>query len=92
MKTYNCEPQKKTNRLYQFINTNLVGSINSIDFSSTKYFFIFTNNATRMIEMYTKIKISDWLKCLKTYYSICYIKLKEAYPIERLKSDYESEL
>ncbi len=42
--------------------------------------------------MYTGTKKSDWLKCLKTYHSLCRTRSKEAHPIERLRSDYGSEL
>lgn len=42
--------------------------------------------------MYIKTKKSDWLKCLKIYYSLYTIKSKENHLIERLKSDYRSEL
>lgn len=71
---------------------DLVSPINPISFSGKKYFFIFTDNATRMIETYTRAKKSDWLKYLKTYYSLCRIRSKEAHSIERLRLNYGSEL
>ena len=91
-KTYNREPQKRADQPYLFVHTDLVGPINPIRFSSQKYFFTFTDNATRMTETYTGTKKSDWLKCLKTYHSLCRTRSKEAYPIEKLRSDYGSEL
>lgn len=48
---------KQTNRTNLYID--LIGSINPIGFSGEKYFFIFTNNAIRMIEMYIGAKKSD---------------------------------
>lgn len=90
--TYNRDPQKRSNRPYQFVHTDLVGPINPIGFSGEKYFFTFTDDATRMTETYTGTKKSDWLKCLKTYHSLCRTRSKETHPIERLRSDYGSEL
>lgn len=45
-----------------------------------------------MIETYIGIKKSDWLKYLKTYYSQYRTRLKEVYPMEKLKSDNKLEL
>ena len=45
-----------------------------------------------MTETYTGTKKSNWLKCLKIYHSLCRTRLKENHLIERLRSDYGSEL
>lgn len=91
-KSYNCDSQKHSNRLYQFIYIDLVGPINSINFVGEKYFIIFTDNTTRMTETYIKTKKSNWLKYLKIYHSLCRTKSKKPHLIERLRSDYRSEL
>ena len=74
------------------MHTDLVGPINPVGFSGERYFFMFTDDATRMTDTYTGIKKSDWLKCLKAYHSLCKTRSKDDHPIERLRSDYESEL
>ena len=91
-KTYHRDPQKRSSKPYQFVHTDLVGPINPVGFSGEKYFFTFTDDATRMTETYTGTKKSDWLKCLKIYHSLCRTRSKEDHPIERLRSDYGSEL
>lgn len=91
-KVYNREPQKRAQRPYQLIHTDLVDPIKLIGFSGEHYFFIFTNDCTRMTETYTGSKKSDWLKCLKTYHSLYRTRSKEEHPIECLRSDYGSEL
>lgn len=45
-----------------------------------------------MSEMYIETKKSNWLKCLKIYYSLCRTGSNEDHLIERLRSDYGSEL
>ena len=91
-KTYCRDPQKRSERPYQFIHTDLVGPINPVGFSDERYFFTFTDDATRMTDTYTGTKKSDWLKCLKAYHSLCRTRSKNDHPIERLRSDYGSEL
>ena len=91
-KTYHQDSRKRSSKPYQFVHTDLVGPINHVAFSGEKYFFIFTDNTTRMTETYTGTKKSDWLKCLKIYHSLCRTRSKEDHPIERLRSDYGSEL
>ena len=91
-KIYNHQPQKRLDWPYQFVYTDLVSFINLIGFSSEKYFFIFTNDVIRKTKTYTGIKKSDWLKCLKTYHSLCRTKSKEPYPIKSLRSDYRLKL
>lgn len=91
-KVYNREPQKRAQRPYQFIHTDLVGPIKPVGFSGERYFFTFTDDCTRLTETYTGTKKSDWLKCLKTYHSLCKTRSKEEHPVERLRSDYGSEL
>lgn len=92
IKIYNHESQKQADQLYQFVYTDLVGPINSINFSGKKYFLTFTNNTTRMIEIYMGIKKSNWLKYLKIYHSLCRIGSKKVHPIEWLRSNYRSKL
>ena len=45
-----------------------------------------------MTETYTGTKKSDWLKCLKIYHNLYRTRSKEDHSIERLRSDYGSEL
>ena len=91
-KVYNREPKKRAQRPYQFVHTDLVGPIKPLGFSGERYFFTFTDDCTRLTETYTASKKSDWLKCLKTYHSLCRTRSKEEHPIERLRSDYGAEL
>ena len=76
-KVFNREPQKRSQQPYQFIHTDLVGPINSVRFSGEQYFFTFTDNCTRYMETYTGLKKSDWLRCLKTFHSLCRIRSKQ---------------
>lgn len=92
IKTYNQSPQKRAKRAYQYIHTDLVGPINPIGFRGEHYFFTFTNHFLRYIETYTGSNKSDWFKCLKAFHSLCKNRSKERRPVERLRSDYSSEL
>lgn len=76
----------------EFVHTDLVGPIKPVAFAGERYFFTFTDDCTRMTETYTGTEKSDWLRCLKTYHSLCRTRSKEEHPIERLRSDYGSEL
>lgn len=49
-KVYNREPQKRAQRPYQFVHTDVVGPINPIGFSGKRYFFTFTDDCTRLTE------------------------------------------
>lgn len=91
-KIYNREPQSRAKCPYQFIHIDLIGPISPIGFVGERYFFTFTNDCTRMTETYTGTRKSDWLKCLKTYHSLYRTRSKEKHTIERLQSDYSSEL
>lgn len=91
-KVYNRGPQKRVQRPYQLVHTDLVGPIKPIGFAGERYFFTFTDDCTRMTDTYTGSKKSDWLKCLKNYHSLCRTRSREEHPIEGLRSDYGSEL
>lgn len=91
-KIYNCQPQDWAQQQYQFVYINFIGPINPVSFGRECYFFIFTDDYTRITEIYTGTKKNNWLRCLKTYYSLCRIWSKHQYLIERLRSDYGSEL
>lgn len=66
-KQYNCTPQQRATKPYQFIHTDLVGPITPIGFGGERYFFTFTNDYTRITETYTAKRKSEWLKCLKAF-------------------------
>ncbi len=91
-KVYNRDPKKRSQQPYQFIHTDLVGPINPVRFSGKRHFFTFTDDCTRYTEIYTGSKKNNWLECLKTFHSLCRTRLKQAHPIETLRSDYGSEL
>lgn len=92
-KIYNRqEPQKRAKAPFQFIHTDLVGPINPVGFGGEKYFFTFTDDFTRYTETYTGAKKSDWFSCLKTFYNLCKTRSQKERPVERLRSDYGSEL
>lgn len=88
IKTYYQNPQKQSSKLYQFLHTNLIRLINLISFLYKKYFFTFTDNATKIIETYIKTKKNNWLKYLTIYHSLCRTKSKKNHLIEKLRSDY----
>lgn len=87
-KVYNQKSQKYVQRPYQQIHADLVSLIKPIGFSEKRYFFTFTNDCTKMTEIYIGSRKSDWLKCLKTYYRLCKTRSKEEHPIKHLQSDY----
>ncbi len=92
-KTYNRhEPQKQANTAYQIIHTDLVGTINLIGFGGERYFFTFTDDFTRYTEVYTRVQKSDCFECLKAFYNLCRTWLQKKRPVERIQSDYGSEL
>ncbi len=92
-KTYNRhEPQKQASTAYQFIYTDLVGPINPISFGGGRNFFTFTDDFTRYTEVYTGVQKSDWFKCLKAFYNLCRTRSQKERPVERIRSDYGSEL
>ena len=79
-KIYCRDPQKRAERPYQYIHTDLVGPINPIGFAGERYFFTFTDDATRMTDTYTGTRKSDWLKCLKAYHRLCRTRSKNNHP------------
>ena len=91
-KIYNRESQKRSQQPYQFIRTDLMGTINHVGFAGEQYFFTFTDDCTRYTETYTGLNKSNWLKCLKGFHSLWHTRSKQNHPIERLRSDYGSEL
>lgn len=92
-KIYNRHnPQKRANEAYQFIHTDLVGPINPVRFGGEKYFFTFTDDFTLYTEVYTGTHKSEWFECLKIFYNLCKTWSHKERPVERLRSDYGSEL
>lgn len=92
IKIYNQELQKRFQQPYQFIYTDLAGLINYVGSAGKRQFFTFTNNCTWYIKMYTDSKKSGQPKCFKAFYSSYCTRSKQNHPIERLQSDYGSEL
>lgn len=91
-KQYNRAPQQRAERPYQFVHTDLVGPITPIGFGAERYFFTFTDDYTRITEMYTAKRKSEWLKSLKAFYNLIRTRTGLDRPIQRLRSDYGSEL
>ncbi len=91
-KHYNFTPKERAKRPYQFIQTGLVGPINPMRFRAERYFFTFTDDNTRITETYTRRRKSKWLKSLKVFYNLVRTCKGLDRPIERLRSDYSSEL
>lgn len=91
-KVYNREPKKHVQQSYQFVHIDFVGLMSLISFSDEQYFFTFIDDCTKLMETYIANKKSDWLKCLKTYHSLCRTSSKEEHLIKRLKSDYGAKL
>ena len=89
---YNREPKRRAQKPYQLIHTDLVGLVKSIGFFGECYFFTFTNDCTRMTDIYISTKKSHWLKCLKSYHSLYKTWSKEEHSIKCLQSDYGSKL
>lgn len=61
-------------------------------FAAERCFFMFTNDNTRIMETYTGRQKSKWLKSLKVFYNFICTCTSLDRPIERLRSDYGSEL
>ncbi len=91
-KHYNRTPQDRAKRAYQFVYINLVGPITPIGFGAERYFFTFTDDHMRITETYTGKRKSEWLKSLKAFYNLVRTRTGLEQPIERLRSDYGSEL
>ncbi len=91
-KQYNRTPQEKAKRPYQFVHTDLVSPITPVGFGAERYFFTFTDNHTRITETYIRRQKSKWLKSLKAFYNLVRIRTGLDRPMERLRSDYGSEL
>lgn len=91
-KHYNRAPQQRAERPYQFVHTDLVGPITPIGFGAERYFFTFTDDYTRITETYTAKRKSEWLKSLKAFYNLIRTRTGLERPIQRLRSDYGSEL
>ncbi len=87
-KYYNCMPKKRAKRPYQFIHTDRVGPITSVEFGAKRYFFTFTDDKPRITEIYTGKRKSEWLKSLKAFYELDRICICLDRPIEKLRSDY----
>ena len=91
-KQYNRTPQERAKRPYQFVHTDLVWSITPMGFGAERYFFTFTDDNTHIKENYTGRRKSEWLKSLKAFYNLVRLCTGLDRPIERLRSDYSSEL
>lgn len=91
-KHYNRTPRERAKRPYQFIHTDLVGPITPVGFGAQRYFFTFTDDHTRITETYTGRRKSEWLKSVKAFYNLVRTRTGLDQPIERLRSDYGSEL
>lgn len=50
---------KAIKKLNQFVYKDLIRSINLVGFLSKRYFFMFTDNVTKMTEIYTEIKTNN---------------------------------
>ncbi len=92
IKVYNCSPQERAKRPYQFIHIDLVRPISPESFGEEQYFFTFTDDYTRHTETFTGTQKSEWFKCLKKFYNLAKTRSRESQPTEQLRSDYSSEL
>lgn len=61
-------------------------------FGTERYFFTFIDDHTHIIETYIGKRKSKWLKSLKAFYNLVRIYIGLEWLIERLQSDYNSEL
>lgn len=77
---------------YLEISTDLVGPITLHGFLGEKYFFTFTDGATRETETYTGYEKSKWFEHLKTYYARAQtVSLKDR-PVHVIRTDFGTEL
>lgn len=74
------------------IHTDLVGPITPRGFSGEKYFFTFTDGATRETETYTGKEKSEWFSHLKIYYARAQTVSQRERPIHLIRTDFGSEL
>lgn len=83
-KHYNCTSQERAKRAYQFIHIDLFGPITPMGFGAERYFFMFTNDHTRITETYTGKWKSEWLISLKAFYNLVRTRTDLERPMERL--------
>ena len=91
-KQYNRIPRPRPATKYLEIHTDLVGPITPHGFQGEKYFFTFTDGATRETESYTGTEKREWLQHLQTYYARAQTLSGKERPISIIRSDFGSEL
>lgn len=80
--------QQRVNRLYQFVYTDFVRPITPVRFGAKRYFFMFTDDNTHILETYTRRQKREWLKSLKVIYNLDYTCTRLDKLIKRLLSNY----
>lgn len=91
-KTYNRTPQERETEPFRYIHTDMVGAIKPKGFLDEIYFFTFTCDATRFTHVYTAKRKNEWMSHLQTYYSLVQNKTQKSKPIERIRTDFGTEL
>lgn len=91
-KQYNRAPQQRAERPHQSVHTDFVCPIAPISFGAERYFFTFTDDYTRITKTYIAERKSKWLKSLMAFYNLIRTRTGLNRPIQRLRSDYGSEL
>jgi hypothetical protein len=91
-KIYNRAPQERAKRAYEYIHTDLVGPITPMGFQSERYFVTCTDDFSRESEIYTCREKKEWLSHLQSYYSYTQTRTNLAKPIEKIRTDFGTEL
>lgn len=63
---------------------DLIGPITPIEFGAKRYFFMFTDDHTRITKTYTEKRKSEWIKSFQAFYNLVHIYIGLKWPIERL--------
>ena len=91
-KQYNREPQERATRLGQYIHTDMVGPITPTGFLGERYFWTFTEDCQRITDVYIGKTRDEWLSHLKTQYSRLQTLTGLQRPVERIRTDFATEL
>ena len=91
-KVYNRTPQERAVRPYQYVHTDMFGSIKPLGLLKERYFMTFTDDKTRDTEVFTAQTRNEWFSHLRTYYSRARTLAALERPVERIRTDYGTEL
>lgn len=89
---YNRSPRPMPQDKYVEVNTDLVGPITPCGFLGERYFFTFTDGATRETETYTGKEKSEWFGHFQSYYAQAQTVSQKDRPVHVIRTDFGAEL